>query len=327
MLVALVAAACAPPQAGTTPTPPSAATPSAAATALVVSLTPSATPIPLPSFAEVSAPSASVVWVLVAGTRLFRSSDHGDLWGERPLPPQPRNAQIAFIDDHEGWVAMPGSPATQCQAESLRLWHTADAGATWQRLAAAGVDPAQCTDQLAFVDARHGFLEAFDLNRAPTLFRTADGGASWTAGRPLPDPPGFASPPGGSTLRAGRVRAFGALLLLEAFGQGAGGGHHYAFRSADGGASWSYLATAPDPVSGIAFVTATRWLQVSLPSWETSDGGLSWHAYATDYRQAAPIAPEVTFADAAVGYATVRGLLQRTLDGGAHWSAIRTPGT
>jgi photosystem II stability/assembly factor-like uncharacterized protein len=33
------------------------------------------------------------------------------------------------------------------------------------------------------------------------------------------------------------------------------------------------------------------------------------------------------FGDANVGYATVRGSIQRTTDGGAHWTAIKTPGT
>ena len=51
------------------------------------------------------------------------------------------------------------------------------------------------------------------------------------------------------------------------------------------------------------------------------------HAYASGYGQAAPIAPIVVFGDPQVGYATVRGSLQRTVDGGLHWSAIRTPGT
>ena len=33
------------------------------------------------------------------------------------------------------------------------------------------------------------------------------------------------------------------------------------------------------------------------------------------------------FGDASVGYATVRGAIQRTTDGGAHWITIKTPGT
>ncbi|HTJ59582.1 MAG TPA: hypothetical protein VL333_00155, partial [Candidatus Saccharimonadales bacterium] len=59
----------------------------------------------------------------------------------------------------------------------------------------------------------------------------------------------------------------------------------------------------------------------------TTDGGATWHSFTTDYQQAAPVPPVITFGDAQVGYATVRGAIQRTIDGGAHWSAIRTPGT
>jgi hypothetical protein len=33
------------------------------------------------------------------------------------------------------------------------------------------------------------------------------------------------------------------------------------------------------------------------------------------------------FADDQVGYATVRGQIQLTLDGGLHWTEIKTPGT
>ena len=51
------------------------------------------------------------------------------------------------------------------------------------------------------------------------------------------------------------------------------------------------------------------------------------HPYATTYAQAAPIPPTITFGSAQVGYATVRGAIQQTLDGGATWSAIATPGT
>ena len=59
----------------------------------------------------------------------------------------------------------------------------------------------------------------------------------------------------------------------------------------------------------MALVTANRWIQVIVPgrSVETTDLGKSLHAYASDYTQAAPIAPKGVLGDAAVGYATVRG--------------------
>jgi photosystem II stability/assembly factor-like uncharacterized protein len=77
------------------------------------------------------------------------------------------------------------------------------------------------------------------------------------------------------------------------------------------------------------FVSATRWLQIGTPSQsqETTDAGASWHAFATDYQQAAPVNPQIVFGDASTGYATVRGSIQRTTDGGAHWTAVKTPGT
>jgi photosystem II stability/assembly factor-like uncharacterized protein len=79
----------------------------------------------------------------------------------------------------------------------------------------------------------------------------------------------------------------------------------------------------------VAIVTESRWLQVIVPgqSVETTDAGKTWHAYASDYAQAAPVSPQVVFGDASVGYATVRGSIQRTDDGGLRWSQIKTPGT
>jgi photosystem II stability/assembly factor-like uncharacterized protein len=131
------------------------------------------------------------------------------------------------------------------------------------------------------------------------------------------------------SLRAGRVHAFGATLLVAAQGSADGRLLTYVYRSTDGGASWTYAVTAPEPGGAFAFVTATRWLQIVAPSAmkETTDGGTTWHSFATDYTQAAPIAPEIVFADALVGYATVRGGIQRTIDGGAHWTGLKTPGT
>src|SRR5438309_7356685 len=104
---------------------------------------------------------------------------------------------------------------------------------------------------------------------------------------------------------------------------------HYIYRSIDGAASWSFVTTAPPSDGFVIFVTVTRWITISAPgdSKETTDGGITWHAFATDYSQGAPIAPDIVFGDAQGGYATVRGAIQRTTDGGAHWTTIKTPGT
>jgi len=299
---------------------------------------PSPTPtlIPLPSFADLSTPSGTIVWAFVAGTRLFRSTDRGDTWTERPVPPQPLNGLVTFVDDHEGWFASLAQPAQQCMTQLLTITHTFDSGSTWQTVTPAGIAAEQCKQSLVFSDAQHGSLVGWDPNSPPVIYRTADGGRTWSASR-LPDPPGFITKPGGFTLhpyavKTFRTEAFNGLKLVEVSGlidNQQPPQHRYVFASTDDGASWTYRVTVPDPDSQVVFLTDTHWFQLSagaVPK-ETTDGGVTWQAFTTDYKQAAPIAPSIVFGDSQIGYATVRGTIQRTVDGGAHWTSIRTPGT
>jgi photosystem II stability/assembly factor-like uncharacterized protein len=299
-----------------------------------------ATLITLPSTAQLSAPAASVVWALIAGSRLFRSTDRGETWQDRSgsLDPLAFSRDIAFISDNEGWQATTGPSGTACAVQWTGIAHTTDGAATWSQVVPAappsgadtsGLFGAPCKSGLTFADAANGFLSARDPNSAPVIYRTADGGRTWGASRPLPDPPGFTTRGGGAVLQPSRVRVLGATLLVAASGETGGRLVRYAFRSVDGGSTWAYLATIPEGEGALTFVSATRWLLVGTPSAskETTDGGATWHAFTTDYSQAAPVTPDIVFGDASVGYATVRGAIQRTVDGGAHWTAIKTPGT
>ena len=311
--------------AAVSPTPTATPTPTAAPTTAAPTATAapaaSASLIPLPNVAQLSAPSGNLVWALVANSRLFRSTDRGDTWQERPAPAQSADKLASFIDDHEGWLATLGPVGAGCQTQSFALSHTADAGATWSPLTVTGIPPTQCKNNLAFRDPTNGLVTAYDGTASPAVYRSTDGGRTWTTYfQPLPLAPGST---GGLTVVS--VRVFGSAALADVADQA----KHYAYRSSDGGTTWTYANTAPNQQDVIAFVTATRWLQISSPgnSKETTDGGASWHAFTTDYQQAAPVPPVITFGDAQVGYATVRGAIQRTIDGGAHWASIRTPGT
>jgi photosystem II stability/assembly factor-like uncharacterized protein len=272
-------------------------------------------------------PSASVVWALVAGNRLFRSVDRGDAWQERLVPSSASNIRISFINDREGWIQSDGAVNTPCPTQSIKVWHTTDGAASWSELGSAGISAAGCKDGIHFVSPMTGFVRIAGEEQAAFLYRTTDGGRTWTATHPLADPPGFART---ADVRywSGPVYAVGSRLLTTVERESNPGGTSFVYRSVDDGATWSYVAKLPF-VGWPGFVTATRWVQLLVPgqSQETTDAGATWHLSSSDYGQTAPVAPQVEFGDPQIGYATARGAIQRTVDGGAHWVGITTPGS
>jgi photosystem II stability/assembly factor-like uncharacterized protein len=287
--------------------------------------------IPMPSSAELSAASGNVLWTIVDYRYLYRSIDRGATWEQRPVPAKFEyfSPDISFVSDTEGWYSVSFEPNGDCATETISVWHTTDAGATWQPLGSNGIADAQCKQGLSFVDSNRGFLDAWDPHHPGVIYYTTDGGRTWAASRPLPNPPAA------KTVcidciatQSAIVRAFGSTLLVPAWQQ-SGPGSEYLLRSNDGGATWAYAATAPDQGGNVTLVTASRWLKLIGPgqSIETTDAGATWHRYASDYSQAAPVAANFDFADSTVGYGTVRGEIYRTVDGGLHWTTIHTPGT
>ena len=256
-------------------------------------------PIPLPTTVQLSAPSGGALYALVMGCALFRSIDRGDSWKQLPLPTAATG--MSFGDDLKGVVV---------GASGCEVWRSDDGGGAWRRLAATGLPPAGCQGGLSLVDADHGFLALVDSSPSPPLYRTGNGGGTWSAAGALP---------GSGPINGGVRRLEGVLHAVQ-------GGS--VIRSTDAGDHWQVAAALPAGYRWPALVTATRWLLIApSSSRETTDGGATWHPYTSDYQQAAGVAPAICFADERTGYATVRGAIQRTLDGGAHWSRLRTPGT
>ena len=276
---------------------------------------PSARPITLPTNVDLSVAPGGVVAAWVGQSRFFVSSDHGDHWTEAVMPPGA--VTFAFSSKDTG-LAVGGSPAAQCQQQVVGVYRTQDGGRSWLPVKPSGIDPARCKDRVTVTSAG-AFLAAWSDRAAPVIYRTTDGGATWTASEPLPDPPGQVTSSGGATLRPYAVAAFGDTLLAAAMGWQ----HRYVYRSLDRGAHWQWAATAADSQCGVSFIDATTWWNGRQM---TVDGGATWTRSAGYPSTAAPICATFAFEGTTAGYATVRGTIWRTGDGGATWQRIPTPG-
>lgn len=159
--------------------------------------------------------------------------------------------------------------AVQGPGQDVRLAATSDGGAAWtERPAPAG------TAGLAFGTPACGWAVARPAAGAPMLWRTADGGASWTAVRRL-------GPAAGSVLLSA-AGCRGVWLVATARRAWT------VWHSADAGRTWrarALPAQVSDAYGGVALASAGRgeaWLLSRTGLWRTQDGGSAW------FRIAAP---------------------------------------
>jgi photosystem II stability/assembly factor-like uncharacterized protein len=284
---------------------------------------------------QLIAPTGNVVWAFSEGF-LFRSMDRGNIWEQRPPPPIQQLGgapEFFFLDAQQGWYLTGGS-YDKCNG-STQIWHTLDGGSTWR---AVPVDVStlpfpsptwvpECKQSLSFIDPAHGFVSTWAPDRLPKIYRTGDGGKTWL-GSPLTIPWDPATTGIQPTLHAGLVKRFGSALYVVVGDQESENATkgQYIYRSTDGGITWSWMTSVPTRY--IVMVTESRWLQFLVGErLETTTSGQQWHVYESDFSANPQVGgPRVAFGDSLVGYAEANGSFLRTVDGGSHWTRIKTPG-
>jgi photosystem II stability/assembly factor-like uncharacterized protein len=230
------------------------------------------------------------------------SSDGGNTYTPRQQWSTFAPAQLSFGDDQHGWVA----GYDQSSPGTIQLWQTTDGGNTWQVMQPTGLASTGYwygSAYLKFVDATHGWL----LDTSSTLYRTQDGGASWT--------------PVGTF---GGANFYGAPDADTAIIFSYWDGYHV---TRDGGQHWSILNVAAE--AGVSYPSQIRladsnyWLQYADRWYRTSDNGSTWtqvFGAPRDNNNAALRA--AWFFDGTHGTAlSSAGQLLDTTDGGQTWAS------
>ncbi len=181
-------------------------------------------------------------------------------------PPQVgyRVGAIDFIDPGTGWVvAMLGSG-------DAAVLNTRDGARTWKRQLLAPADGH--LPYLKFFDRRAGVLAL--LGGQSVLFRTSDGGNTWTALRTMP--------PGASVLSCSFVDGHHGWMLAQGAGQTSSSPPRL-YRTEDGGSTWIDLGRpvgTPQQAYQVHFSSmSTGWLATSGPTptaYRTDDRGVRW---------------------------------------------------
>src|SRR5262249_52374626 len=178
---------------------------------------------------------------------LYATTD-GVHWERRAVPSSINPVSgMDFVSATEGYVlAGDGRVDT--------VYHTADGGRTWQRLAT--LPGGLHLEGMRFLDAAHGWIAATPEPAqvpTPSFLATTDGGRTWHP-QALPAPPGISYPAVPGSLEPPRftdpLHGYAVFLTVQPAGAAPGAGKFgtqaaIIYGTSDGGATWSGLGVSP----------------------------------------------------------------------------------
>ena len=258
--------------------------------------------------------SANLYAVNSLSNAVWKSANGGSSWARLKIGstgPTPINALIFAGSSQSILYAVTGGP-------NGGLFKSADGGTTWNATANNGL-PSAPVVALAADPANAAVLYAAtgygQQGASPGLFKSTDGGASWTA-------------------TASNLKYAAQKLVLDPSnssvlyaGVGGGGQNDGVYKSTDGGATWTGVWNGQSHGVRSLFITASKPPVLCVESNSglsatSSDGGANWTSFSNGLVGGGFSAMAADPSNPAVIYAGTYGNgLFKSTDGGANWTA------
>lgn len=258
----------------------------------------------------------------------YHTSDGGMNWSKTEVPYS--GAKISFLEANNGWAL--ADLGVGAGSNAVAVYQTSDAGATWNMNFINDPNQASASDSLPLGGLKFG-LTPLDMQTAwifgvvyapgtPYLFRTDDGGRTWSPVQ-LPLPPGAENAEVGIEQMA-FTSAHDAYILMRALSEA---NNLVLYVSNDGGNTWAITPTLIPgggfadflPAGGIVLYNRAQF-------YVTRDSARTWSIIPPDIAFG-EIFAGMDFLNASTGYVitqdpTNHRSLYRTDDGGATWLPV-----
>lgn len=258
----------------------------------------------------------------------YHTSDGGINWSKITVPYS--GAKISFLDPNNGWAL--ADLGVGAGSNAVAVYQTSDAGATWNMNFVNDPNQASASDSLPLGGLKFG-LTPLDMQTAwifgvvyapgtPYLFRTDDGGRTWSPVQ-LPLPPGAENSEVGIEQMAFTSDTDGYILMRAQ----SDSSNLVLYVSNDGGATW---AITPTLIPGGGFADFLPGGEIVLYNraqfYVTRDAARTWSIIPPDI-VFDEIFAGMDFLSASTGYVitqdpTNHRSLYRTDDGGATWFPV-----
>ncbi|MGH2958622.1 MAG: WD40/YVTN/BNR-like repeat-containing protein [Solirubrobacterales bacterium] len=252
--------------------------------------------------ASLSFPTPDVGYLLLDSGEVLQTSDGGESWRKQTAAPAvPAGGPTAGGTlPSEIWFT---SASTGVLSVGAAIFYTTDSGSSW-----TPVETVWGAGQLhfEFLNASDGYV----FGNRSVLFKTADGGATWT------------EVTGDGKLEQNAVSSLSCADMSNCLAATTDGANM--LRTVDGGTTWTPLKASTQPIFAVGFTSATHALAVGKGSAivGTDDAGQNWAPLNSE----APGAFYKAHVDSATSAVLFGGgtALARTTDAGATFKPIVT---